>query len=345
VYWENEELDWDAYEICVEWCKKEGIRTIADLKNRVVPQKDYETLWHRRCEEMQQSLEKEKLQINDNSCIQMKSEDANKEKKHIDQLVKAVLKSSKYRNVCEDLIRNIGLREISKRDNLKIAIKSTKNKLHQIGGAYFLKKPNYGFWLEKLRKAKKSGNDDLFRKSCAEIMSYHYSTRERLNILDEFYARIFSLVPPVQSIMDVASGFHPLAIPWMPITRKVTYYAYDVYKDMIGFLNGFMAINDVQGYAEVRDVTQHAPEINADLAFILNTIPCFEQIEKSAGLKILEAVNANFLAVSFPAKTLGGKEKNMLKHYEAMFNKLTREKDWIIQRLEFRSELVFLIKK
>ena len=57
VYWEDEELDWDAYEICVGWCKKEGIHTIADLKNRVVPQKDYEVLWYRRCEKMQQDLE------------------------------------------------------------------------------------------------------------------------------------------------------------------------------------------------------------------------------------------------------------------------------------------------
>jgi len=57
LYWEDEELDWDAYEICVGWCKKEGIHTIADLKNRVVPQKDYEILWYRRCEKMQQDLE------------------------------------------------------------------------------------------------------------------------------------------------------------------------------------------------------------------------------------------------------------------------------------------------
>jgi hypothetical protein len=60
VYWEDEELDWEAYAICVEWCKKEGIRTIADLKDRVVSQKDYEILWYRRCEEMQQDLQKEK---------------------------------------------------------------------------------------------------------------------------------------------------------------------------------------------------------------------------------------------------------------------------------------------
>lgn len=60
VYWEDEELDWDAYEVCVKWCKKEGIRTIADLKDRVVSQKDYERLWYRRCGKMQQDLENKK---------------------------------------------------------------------------------------------------------------------------------------------------------------------------------------------------------------------------------------------------------------------------------------------
>jgi hypothetical protein len=67
VYWENEELDWDAYEICVRWCKEDGIHTIADLKNRVVSQKDYETLWYARCEEMQQGLAKRKHNKNTNT--------------------------------------------------------------------------------------------------------------------------------------------------------------------------------------------------------------------------------------------------------------------------------------
>jgi len=72
VYWENEELDWDAYRICVGWCRKEGIRIIADLKNRVVHQKDYEILWYRRCEKMQKKLEKRKskknARISHNNC-------------------------------------------------------------------------------------------------------------------------------------------------------------------------------------------------------------------------------------------------------------------------------------
>jgi hypothetical protein len=60
VYWEDEELDWDAYKICVEWCKREGIRTIADLRSRVVSHRDYERLWYERCGRMQRDLEKRK---------------------------------------------------------------------------------------------------------------------------------------------------------------------------------------------------------------------------------------------------------------------------------------------
>jgi hypothetical protein len=56
VYWEDEELDWDEYKICVKWCKDEGIHTIADLKNRIIPQENYEVLWLKRCEKMQKEL-------------------------------------------------------------------------------------------------------------------------------------------------------------------------------------------------------------------------------------------------------------------------------------------------
>jgi len=270
---------------------------------------------------------------------------AKEERKQIEQLVSAVLKSPKYRNVCEDLIENIGLRKLSKGQNLKAAVKATKNKLHQIGGAYFLKKPKYNIWLETLKEAQKAKSESAFRKLCTKMMGYHYSTRERLAILDKFYSKIFSLLPPVHSIMDVACGFNPLSIPWMPLSTDAQYYAYDIYNDMIDFINQFLAIYNVQGYAEARDVTQKMPEITADLALVLNTIPCFEQIEKTAGMKVLEAINSKFVVVSFPVKTLCGREKNMRRHYEAMFNRLMREKNWSFQRLEFSSELVFLIRK
>jgi len=44
VFWDEDELDWEAYAICVQWCREEGIRTIADLKDRVIPREEYERL-------------------------------------------------------------------------------------------------------------------------------------------------------------------------------------------------------------------------------------------------------------------------------------------------------------
>ena len=60
VYWEKEELAWDVYKVCVEWCKKEEIRTIADLENRIVPQGEYERLWYARCEKLEQELKRKR---------------------------------------------------------------------------------------------------------------------------------------------------------------------------------------------------------------------------------------------------------------------------------------------
>lgn len=61
VILEPVEWDWEAYEICIDWCKDESIRDISDLKNRVVEDEDYELLWHERCRIMQNDLEMKRL--------------------------------------------------------------------------------------------------------------------------------------------------------------------------------------------------------------------------------------------------------------------------------------------
>ncbi len=63
VFWDEDELDWEAYAICVQWCREEGIRTIADLKDRVIPREEYERLWIQRCQQMQQTLERKRTAV------------------------------------------------------------------------------------------------------------------------------------------------------------------------------------------------------------------------------------------------------------------------------------------
>ena len=263
----------------------------------------------------------------------------------VDRLTEAVLASSKYKRIDVDFVKYIGKQELFRHRNLKEAIKSTKNKLHQVGGAYRTSAPRYSVWLDKLKFAKRSGNEEHFLDTCKWIMQYHSSTRERLPILEQFYITIFAKLPPINSIIDIACGLHPLAIPWMPLSEHVQYFAYDIYEDMIGFLNDSLALMAVQGSGKVSDVIQSCPTQKVDVAFILKAIPCLEQVDKSAGLRLLETINADHLVVSFPAHSLAGKNKGMVTNYESRFYKLVEPEPWSIQRFEFPHELVFLIGK
>ena len=52
VYWDADELDMHTYAIDINWCDEEHIHCPADLAGRIVPHKDYERLWRKRCMEM-----------------------------------------------------------------------------------------------------------------------------------------------------------------------------------------------------------------------------------------------------------------------------------------------------
>ena len=52
VYWDEDELDMRAYAMDVKWCGEESIQSPIDLAGRIVPHKDYERLWRKRCMEM-----------------------------------------------------------------------------------------------------------------------------------------------------------------------------------------------------------------------------------------------------------------------------------------------------
>ena len=270
---------------------------------------------------------------------------SDKERSQLDQLVDAVLASRNYKHITRDFIETLGSRELAKRSTLKEAIKATRNKLHQVGGAYIEGAAPYRSWLDQLRQVAVYDNKDQLKRVCMSIMGYHASTRERLPMLEQFYTMLLADLPPVRSVIDVACGLHPLAIPWMPLGQDAQYYAYDIYQDMADFLNGFMGLIHVQGNAQARDVLQYSPPFKVDLAFVLKAIPCLEQVDKNAGLRLLDAIKADHLLVSFPVQSLGGRKKGMVVNYEARFHELVRQRNWFIERFEFPTELVFRIAK
>jgi len=262
----------------------------------------------------------------------------------LDRLVAAVQGSPKHGRIAEEVIRRVGAEELPKRRSLKEAIKATKNKLHQVGGAYLEGGVSYDRWLDSLHSAAGEGEGPL-RDACREVMRRHASTAERLAILDTFYKTTLADLGPIDSVLDVACGLNPLAIPWLPLAPGAAYYACDIYQDMLDFLNAFFPLVEARGRAEVCNASQGAPPIRAQVALILKTIPCLEQLDKSAGLRLLESAQADWLLVSFPVRSLGGANKGMVASYDAHMSELLAGKDWPFQRFEFETELAYRIDK
>lgn len=263
----------------------------------------------------------------------------------LERLVAEVLASGKYRDTSPTLVRYVGAQELLKRRSAKETVKAVKNKLHQVSGAYLPGNEDYTQWHTQLAEAADSGDIEQVKQRCRVIMAHHASTRERLPILDSFYSTLFADLGPFHSILDVACGLNPLCIPWLPReqTTPLMYYACDIHEQLSTFLNSSFPLLGIQGEAWTRDVLHQLPTIEVEVALILKTLPCLEQLDKQAGYHLLRAIRARHIFVSFPVASLGGRGKGMATNYEARFQQLIAGENWCIRKHSFATELVFHI--
>ena len=267
------------------------------------------------------------------------------DKASLERLVSEVLSSRKYRQIDPNFIRDLAGRELSHRRSYKEALKATKNKLHQVAGAYQYDRMDYPAWLARLREAFGSPDPTAFPAACREIMAFHASTRERLPVLEDFFQLTLAGLPPIRSVLDVACGFNPLALPWMDLPADTEYIAVDIYQDMMAFIDNFMGLLPINGRTLIADVLEFSLDREVDLAFILKTIPCLEQIDRDAGWRLLDSLPASHLLISFPVHSLGGRNVGMPANYAARFEEQVGGKSWSVRRFEFQTELAFLVSK
>jgi 16S rRNA (guanine(1405)-N(7))-methyltransferase len=259
----------------------------------------------------------------------------------LDQLVAEVLAGAKYRAVSPELVRAIGERELATRRSLREAVKETKSRLHQVAGAFLERSPRYVDWLEQLRAASPEQRPAL----CRGLMANHASTRERLPQLEAFYAAIFAQLPPVNRLLDVACGLNPLAAPWMPLAPGALYFACDLYADMGAFLGAALPLLGVQAETAVCDLSVGAPPWEADVALVLKTLPVLEHLRRGAGQALLRELRAATLVVSFPTRSLGGRNVGMAAAYTGQIQTIAEAEGWPLSTLEFANELVFVMRK
>jgi 16S rRNA (guanine(1405)-N(7))-methyltransferase len=270
----------------------------------------------------------------------------------LDRIVATVATSKKYRSICADTIRRIAERELASRGTVKAAAKATKRRLHQVYGAFehdFDHEAAY----QRLRNAYELGSDEEIKAACRHLMGQHSSTRERLPILDRFYRELFAITGRPSLLLDLGCGLNPLALPWMDMVAPqgsgqipgIRYVPLDIDTDRVRFLNRYLALAGLQPLARCQDILSHPPEDAADVALLLKMSPTLERQETGATLGLIEQLTAPYVVVSFAVKSLGGREKGMVEHYQQQFLGWLRERQWPAEKLAFDSELVFIVRR
>jgi len=260
------------------------------------------------------------------------------------EIVSALRRSRKYRFVCEDTLQRIARWAAARHTKSRDIVKAAKRKLHQAYGAYLegFDPAEVGALVDGLPS---HPPQEVLRETCLTILGYHASTRERMPFMEQAYAEVFRRTGRPQVILDLACGLNPFAFPWMGLSKEVEYHAYDMESRIVSAVDAFFSRVGVEHDAACSDVLVSAPDVEADVAFLLKTVPCLERQEKGAGVRILREIRARHVVVSFPAQSLGGRDKGMHEHYGEEMLRVAGDLGVDAQEVGFPNETFYILTR
>lgn len=259
----------------------------------------------------------------------------------LDQLAAELLDSKKYRDMhlSPATVRDLLEQELLRHRSRKDALDEVRRKLHNIVAPY-LGDPDYAAAAQDLTGAAARGE---LREACLRILASHASTRERIPIMEEFYARIFAVTGQPRVVLDLACALNPFAFPWMGLLASTRYYAYDIHAPRLALINHFFALAGLEPLAVQQDILVEPPQVEADAAFFFKEAHRFEQRQRGSSRKMLTAVRARWLLVSLPTASLNGRH-NLLERQRALVAGITAGLPWDVHELLLENEVVFCIR-
>lgn len=261
----------------------------------------------------------------------------------IESWIAEILASRKYREMglCAETVRDLLERELPLHRSQRDAIKSVKQKLHNIAAPY-LGDPDYAAAAATFTEL--ADQDADLRPLCREMLEAHASTRERLPLLEGFYPRLFEVTGRPDSILDLACGLNPFAVPWMELPQTVRYLAYDLNSARTACIGSFFKAAGLSRAEAVAGDVLLMPLETADVGIFFKEAHRFEQRQRGVCAGFFRSVPVRWLLVSLPTASLTGRHDLRPRHRDLVYNAL-QGTAWPVMEVEFESELVFCIHK
>ncbi|MEA4812144.1 MAG: hypothetical protein VB108_06215 [Anaerolineaceae bacterium] len=263
-----------------------------------------------------------------------------------ENLIQKTLLSAKYRSLelPRDLLEDILMQEAKFARNKAALEKRFREKLHQIVAPY-LEEMDCTAEITNLRVFSAANpSQSEWKAYSLEIMAKHASSRERLPNIQEFASALNPYVAKAQKVLDLAAGLDPLMLPWLDLSAKPVFEAYDLQKPRVDYLNAFFTAFYSPGRAFLQDILANPPQEKADLAFFFKEAHRFEKRLPGSNRQFFQNLPAQILLVSLPAKDLAGRH-SLADYHRRILHEATTGLPWSVSETQIREELLFCIDK
>lgn len=236
----------------------------------------------------------------------------------VDELALRLTASKAGRAVSPDVVRGAAAWALE-RHKPKDAEKAAKTRLHQLYGSYIVEKELEQ--AEEIVAALERGELDA-PSAARALLPLHGSTRERLADLQACYDAIWQVCGAPERVVDIACGFNPLSFCALGRTG-FDLEAVDAGQDMVALLNRFFAAaGQSEFHAQAGDALKSPPAGRYDLALVFKFLPLAERLRRGGARALLDSLDARHIVVSFPTRTLGGRNVGMEGNYAQWFQSL-----------------------
>ncbi|MCD6326282.1 hypothetical protein J7M28_01815 [bacterium] len=260
----------------------------------------------------------------------------------IGRIVDKLLESRKYRNIFRPALENVARWASKRYPRQREAEKAAKRKLHHVYGAYMTS--GQLARVEELVKGIEAAECPDEKAVCREVLKCHASTWERLGHIKDMYRDIAEIIGQPRSVLELACGLNPFARPFMGLAPDASYLCIDIDCRLISQVKRFLARLPGRNEARCGAILLSVPADECDVVFLLKTLPCLERQEAGASLRILKALNATNVVVTFPRRSLSGRCRGMDGHYMGIMGDLINELGWEMSELRYPLETVYVLK-
>lgn len=261
--------------------------------------------------------------------------------KDINSIYDNIVNSKKYNAICDELIYRICQETAIKYKKDKEIIKAVRTQLHAIYGAFFSDKCiNQATSIISNYNSEKS-----IEQLAEELLNLHTSSQERFEHIEELYNYVFSVTGHPTSITDIGCAFNPFSIPYMGISSIKEYHALDIDKRLPDVINSFFSILDLPKLASTIDIISSTPEFSSDVTFLFKILPVIEHQKKGKSIEILNQIKSDYFVITYPTKSLSGKNKGMENHYSQFVERNISPRFNVVSTNTIGNEYIVIIKK